>query len=70
MQMDYQKMDRDYENSIMSNAGRYSTSRMLIDYVSKLYIPLCNLYNKYYTDLSTVGEFNTWKNNVTLNWKI
>jgi starch phosphorylase len=57
------------KNSIMSNAGRYSTSRMLIDYVSKLYIPLCNLYNKYYTDLSTVGEFNTWKNNVTLNWK-
>ena len=42
---------------------------MLIDYVSKLYIPLCNLYNKYYTDLSAVGEFNTWKNNVTLNWK-
>ena len=57
------------KNSIMSNAGRYSTSRMLIDYVSKLYIPLCNLYNKYYTDLSAVGEFNTWKNNVTLNWK-
>ena len=56
------------KNSIMSNAGRYSTARMLIDYTNKFYIPLCNLYNKYYKDLSTVGEFNSWKENLYSNW--
>ena len=56
------------KNSIMSNAGRYSTARMLIDYTNKFYIPLCNLYNQYYKDLSTVGEFNSWKENLYSNW--
>lgn len=39
------------KNSIISTGGKFSTSRMLIDYVDKLYIPLCNLYNNYYTNL-------------------
>ena len=56
------------KNSIMSNAGRYSTSRMLIDYTNKFYMPLCQLYNKYFSDLSTVAEYNTWKNNLYSNW--
>ena len=56
------------KNSIMSTGGKYSTSRMLIDYTKKFYMPLCNLYNKYYTDLSTVAEYNTWKNNLYSNW--
>ncbi len=56
------------KNSIISNSGRYSTSRMLIDYTKKFYIPLCNLYNKYYSDLSTVAEFDGWKDNLFLNW--
>ena len=43
------------KESIMSNGGKYSTARMLTDYVQKLYIPLCNLYNNYYTDLGKVG---------------
>ncbi len=56
------------KNSIMSNAGQYSTSRMLIDYTNKFYMPLCNLYNKYYSDLSTVTEFHSWKENLYSNW--
>ena len=56
------------KNSIISNSGRYSTTRMLMDYTNKFYIPLCNLYNTYYKDLSTVAEFNTWKNNLYANW--
>ena len=56
------------KNSIATTGGRYSTARMLIDYTSNFYMPLCNLYNKYYSDLSTVGEFNDWKNNLILNW--
>ena len=56
------------KQSIISNAGRYSTARMLIDYTNKFYMPLCNLYNKYYTDLSSVAEFNSWKNNLYSNW--
>ena len=57
------------KESIMSTGGKYSTSRMLSDYTSKFYIPLCNLHNKYYKDLSEVTEFNTWKNDIYRNWK-
>lgn len=57
------------KESIISTGGKYSTSRMLSDYTSKFYIPLCNLYNKHYKDLSEVTEFNTWKNDMYRNWK-
>ena len=56
------------KESIMSNGGRYSTARMLKDYVEKLYIPLCNLYDSYYTDLGKVGEFNNWKESIKNSW--
>ena len=57
------------KNSIMSTGGKYSTSRMLVDYTNKLYIPLCNLTKKYYNDLNKVTEFNSWKENLYSNWK-
>ncbi|MGN1269305.1 MAG: alpha-glucan family phosphorylase [Clostridia bacterium] len=57
------------KETIMSSGGKFSTSRMLTDYVDKLYIPLCNLYNNYYSDLEKVGEFNNWKENLYNNWK-
>ena len=56
------------KNSIISTGGRFSTSRMLVDYVEKLYIPLCNLYNKYYSQLDKVTEFNSWKEDLYRNW--
>ena len=56
------------KNSIMSTGGNYSTSRMLVDYTNELYMPLADLYNKYYTDLTTVGEFNEWKRETYRNW--
>ena len=61
--LDYMK------ESIISTGGKYSTSRMLSDYTSQFYIPLCNLHNKYYKDLSDVTRFNTWKNDMYRNWK-
>ena len=57
------------KNSIISTGGKYSTSRMLVDYTNKLYIPLCNLTNKYYTDLGSVTEFNQLKQNLFSNWE-
>ena len=57
------------KNSIISTGGKYSTARMLVDYTSKLYIPLCNLTKKYYNDLEKVTEFNTWKQDMYTNWK-
>ena len=57
------------KNSIMSTGGQYSTSRMLVDYTNKLYIPLCNLTKKYYTNLEKVTEYNSWKQNLYSNWK-
>ena len=56
------------KNSIISTGGRFSTSRMLVDYVEKLYIPLCNLYDNYYSKLDKVTEFNSWKEDLYRNW--
>ncbi|MGN1298988.1 MAG: alpha-glucan family phosphorylase [Candidatus Scatovivens sp.] len=57
------------KNSIKTTGGQYSTSRMVIDYVDKLYIPLCNLKNKYFEDNKKVEDFSNWKNNIKTNWK-
>ena len=56
------------KNSITSTGGRFSTSRMLVDYVEKLYLPLCNLYDNYYSKLDKVTEFNAWKEDLYRNW--
>lgn len=74
--MYYNKEENDFsnnwvemmKNSIISTGGRFSTARMLVDYTKNLYIPLCNLTNKYYEDLSKVTEFNEWKQNLIRNW--
>lgn len=57
------------KNSIISTGGRYSTARMLTDYVNNLYIPLCNLYKTYYTNLNDVAEFESWKKDLYNNWE-
>ena len=57
------------KNSIISTGGKYSTSRMLVDYTNNLYMPLCNLTKKYYENIDNVAEFNLWKKNLYINWK-
>ena len=57
------------KESIISTGGKYSTARMLVDYTEQLYMPLCNLTKKYYTDLNNVTEFNSWKQDMYSNWK-
>ena len=56
------------KNSIISTGGKYSTSRMVCDYTDELYMPLINLNNEYYSELSNVEIYNEWKNKVKLNW--
>ena len=56
------------KNSIQTTGGRFSTQRMLIDYVKDLYMPLANLYKKYYTKLENVTELETWKQEIKRNW--
>ena len=57
------------KESIATNGGKYSTSRMVVDYTKKLYIPLCDLTKKYYQDLNQVTAYNSWKQELTSNWK-
>ena len=57
------------KNSIISTGGNYSTSRMLVDYTNKLYMPLCNLTNKYFKNLDLVTEYNKVKNELYANWE-
>ena len=52
----------------MSNAGRFSTARMVVDYTDKLYMPLSNLTQEKYSDVSNVEEFISWKDNMTKKW--
>ncbi len=70
--MDAFGMSTDWVNvmkeSIATTGGKYSTSRMLVDYMEKLYMPLCNLTKKYYIDLTTVAEFNEWKRKISTCW--
>ena len=49
------------KNSIISTAGQYSTSRMLVDYINQLYMPLCNLSKKCFSDIESVIKFYEWK---------
>lgn len=56
------------KNSIASNAGRFSTARMLVDYMQKLYMPLQDVTMKYFSNLDAVSDFNQWKNDLKLNW--
>ena len=56
------------KNTIESNSGRFSTSRMLEDYTKQIYIPLCNLHNQYYNDLAKVTRYNEWKEKLYANW--
>ena len=57
------------KNSIKTTGGRYSTARMVSDYVNDLYMPLCNLNKQYFIDLQNVAEFTNWKKTVRNNWK-
>ena len=56
------------KNSIVSNAGRFSTSRMVVDYVEQLYMPLADVSAEYYNELESVAEYNTWKKEIMRNW--
>ena len=57
------------KNSIISTGGRYSTSRMLVDYTNKLYIPLCNITNDYFNNLELVTEYDRIKEDLYSNWE-
>ncbi len=56
------------KNSIISTGWQYSTARMLVDYTENLYLPLCNLYNKYYSDLENVIRLNEWIDDIKTRW--
>ena len=57
------------KNSIITTGGKYSTARMLTDYTANLYMPLCDLYNNYYSNIDSVASYNNWKNDLLTNWK-
>ena len=56
------------KNSIVSNAGTFSTSRMVAEYVENLYMPLADVTDAYYSNLESVAEYNTWKKEIVRNW--
>ena len=56
------------KNSIISTGGRFSTSRMVVDYTEKFYMPLCDLTNNYFSKLDVVTEYKAWKEKMYLNW--
>lgn len=56
------------KNSISSTGWQYSTARMVLDYTENMYIPMCNLYNKYYLDLENVIRLNEWIDDIKNRW--
>ena len=57
-----------FKNSIISTGGKYSTSRMVIDYTRDYYMELANL-SKNYQNLDEVIDFTNWKKNLYASWK-
>ena len=56
------------KNSIKSVGGNYNTSRMLCDYLSKLYVPqIKNILNRF-SDTKKVEEFLNWQSDLFANW--
>ncbi len=56
------------KNSIISTGGKYSMSRMVVDYTEKLYMPLCELTNNYFSDIEKVANYCAWKKEANLSW--
>lgn len=57
------------KESIISTGGKYSTSRMLVDYITKLYMPLADLYKIHYSNLEEVTQYESWKQELYRNWE-
>ena len=57
------------KNSIKTTGGKYSMARQVVDYVDDLYMPLCNLEKKYFTDLNNVIEYTEWKKRIKAAWE-
>ena len=56
------------KNSIITTGGKYSTARMLVDYMERIYMPLCDMYNKNFKNLDNVNEFVKWKKSAKERW--
>ena len=56
------------KNSIRTTAGKYSMARQVVDYVEKLYMPLCNLRKNYYMNLENVINYAEWKKVTKNEW--
>lgn len=56
------------KESIKSIAPEYSTARMLIDYLDRIYMPLINLYNNNFKNLENVFAYLDWKKEAYNKW--
>ena len=57
------------KESIMSTGGEFSTSRMVVDYTNKLYMPLCKVTREYFSNIDKVKEYDSWKKSMYTNWE-
>ena len=57
------------KESIISTGGEFSTSRMVVDYTNKLYMPLINLSREYFNNIETVEQYDSWKKSMYTNWE-
>lgn len=62
------KWVRKMKNSIKSVAGTYNTSRMLCDYLEKMYIPQMKLISSTHSSPSEVEKYYNWKNEIIHSW--
>ena len=56
------------KESIKSTVSEYSTSRMLIDYIQNLYMPLIDVTKEHFSNLDDVMEYNEWKKRIRNAW--
>ena len=56
------------KQNIVTNAGKYSSYRMLVDYLEKIYMPLADISEKHFSHLDKVISYIKFKNIASKLW--
>lgn len=56
------------KENIYTNGGMYSSNRMLVDYLDRIYMPLINITESHFNNLEKVLDFRKWKKLVKNTW--
>ncbi len=66
----HEKWIKKMKSSIKSVGGIYNTSRMLVDYLNKLYIPQINRINSLKENIESIQNYLDWEKDMKSKWSL